>query len=198
MRWVNNHVYFVKARSPLSLRILRTVASLPFENSKAWRNGVVKKICGPSGYRPVTDYVQFRDVYNICVLQVVMAAEENSSDDPNNVLFDHPLVRLTLSLRCLFRHVGILHAWCCTHLSRRPRTNNIDRKGLRRYTNVADKHLLQGWWDQHWLAVKARAQNQRRLRLFAKTNPACPNIDTVQSQDTFFTSVQRAMALHTR
>lgn len=31
MRWVNNHIYYLKARSPLGKRILEQVADLPFE-----------------------------------------------------------------------------------------------------------------------------------------------------------------------
>ena len=33
MRWVNNHIYFMKARSPLGKRILEKVAELPFEDT---------------------------------------------------------------------------------------------------------------------------------------------------------------------
>ncbi len=33
-------------------------------------------------------------VYNNCVLKRVLAAEDNKQDDLDNVLFDHPLVRL--------------------------------------------------------------------------------------------------------
>ena len=95
MRWVNNHVYFMKARSPLGLRVLNTVAGLPFEDSTAWRQNIIRDVCRTVGYRPVTDPVKFRDVYNVCVLQLVMAAEENYRDEIDDILYDHPLVIVT-------------------------------------------------------------------------------------------------------
>ena len=93
MRWVNNHIYYLKAKSPLALRILDTVHALPYEDSKAWRKHVLRDLCGPKGYHPVTDHKKLRDIYNICVLKSVMAADENYGDDSDNVLLDHPLVR---------------------------------------------------------------------------------------------------------
>ncbi len=93
MRWVNNHVYYLKAKSPVGLRILHTVLALPYEDSDLWRTRVLDHMCRPYGYKPVTDHVKFRDVYNICVLKRVLAAEDNKQDDLDNVLFDHPLVR---------------------------------------------------------------------------------------------------------
>ena len=104
MRWVNNHIYYLKAKSPLALRILNTVYALPYEDSKAWRRRVMTDVCGPKGYQPVTDHKKFRDIYNICVLKSVMAANENYGDDGDNVLLDHPLVRNSSFWRPIFRH----------------------------------------------------------------------------------------------
>ena len=97
MRWVNNHVYYLKAKSPVGLRILQTVLALPYEDSELWRTHVLDHMCRPYGYKPVTDHVKFRDVYNICVLKRVLAAEDNKQDDLDNVLFDYPLVRLQIA-----------------------------------------------------------------------------------------------------
>ena len=57
---------------------------------------------------------------------------------------------------------------------------------------------LQGWWDQHWLHIHAKAKNIRHLKLFAKADPACPHLDAVQDKQTFVNSIQATMSLHTR
>ncbi|KAL0035059.1 hypothetical protein WJX79_009202 [Trebouxia sp. C0005] len=146
MRWVNNHVYYLKAKSPVGLRILHTVLALPYEDSDLWRTRVLDRMCRPYGYKPVTDHVKFRDVYNVCVLKRVLAAEDNKQGDLDNVLFDYPL----------------------------------------------------GWWDQHWLSVTLRAQNLRHLKFFATPNPSCPNIDKKMGAKSYVSSIQSALALHTR
>ena len=107
MRWVNNHIYYLKAKSPLALRILNTVYALPYEDSKAWRRHVMTDVCGPKGYQPVTDHKKFRDIYNICVLKSVMAANENYGDDGDNVLLDHPLVRHNSFWHLIHRHAHV-------------------------------------------------------------------------------------------
>lgn len=33
MRWVNNHIYYMKQKSPLGKRILEKVAEFPFEDT---------------------------------------------------------------------------------------------------------------------------------------------------------------------
>ena len=42
MRWVNNHIYYMKQKSPLGKRILEKVAELPFEDSGDYAEHVVK------------------------------------------------------------------------------------------------------------------------------------------------------------
>ena len=92
MRWVNNHIYFMKKKSPLGKRILEQVRRLPFENSDKFVDQVINKTCRPVGYFPVTDPQQFRDFYNFCLFQLIKASEENKGDDLDNILFDQPLV----------------------------------------------------------------------------------------------------------
>ncbi|KAL3136224.1 hypothetical protein ABBQ32_007236 [Trebouxia sp. C0010 RCD-2024] len=92
MRFVNPHIYFMKKRSALGKRILEQVAKLPFENSDKFVDEVINKTCRPAGYFPVVDMEQYRDFYAFCVLRLVIAAEENSGDDLDNVLFDQPIV----------------------------------------------------------------------------------------------------------
>lgn len=92
MRFVNPHIYYMKKRSALGKRILEQVAKLPFENSDKFVDEVINRTCRPAGYFPVVDAEQFRDFYAFCVLRLVLAAEENESDDLDNVLFDQPLV----------------------------------------------------------------------------------------------------------
>ena len=99
MRWVNNHIYFMKQRSPLGRRILEQVRQLPFENSDKFKVEVINNTCKPKGYFPVTDPHQFRDFYNFCVFNLIKASEENKGDDLDNVLFDQPLVRLPVLQR---------------------------------------------------------------------------------------------------
>ena len=82
----------MKRRSALGKRVLEQVAELPFENSDRFRDETIGKICRPAGYFPVTDEEQFRDLYAFCVLRLVLAAEENSGSDLDNILFDQPLV----------------------------------------------------------------------------------------------------------
>ena len=97
MRWTNNHIYFLKQRSPLAKRILEQVRDLPFEYSDKFVDEVVNKTCIPVGYTPFTDAEHFRDFYNYCVLDLIKASAENLiGDDPDNVLFDQPLVSLLL------------------------------------------------------------------------------------------------------
>ena len=92
MRWVNNHIYFMKKRSPLGKRILEQVRQLPFENSDKFVDQVINKTCRPVGYFPVTDPDQFRDFYNFCLFQLIKASEENKGNDLDNIMFDQPLV----------------------------------------------------------------------------------------------------------
>lgn len=92
MRWVNNHIYFMKKKSPLSNRILEQVRKLPFEDSDKFVDEVINKTCRPVGYFPVTDPEQYRDFYNFCLFQLIKASEENKGDDLDNILFDQPLV----------------------------------------------------------------------------------------------------------
>ena len=92
MRWVNNHIYFMKKKSTLGKRILEQVQQLPFENSDKFVDQVINKTCRPVGYSPVTDPEQYRDFYNFCLFQLIKASEENKGDDLDNVLFDQPLV----------------------------------------------------------------------------------------------------------
>ena len=94
MRWVNNHIYFMKQKSSLGKRILDQVRQLPFENSPRFVDEVINKTCKPKGYFAVTDGEQFRDFYNFCVLNLIKASEENKGNELDNVLFDQPLVSL--------------------------------------------------------------------------------------------------------
>ncbi|KAL0024493.1 hypothetical protein WJX77_009754 [Trebouxia sp. C0004] len=55
-----------------------------------------------------------------------------------------------------------------------------------------------GWWDQHWLSVTLRAENLRHLKFFATPNPSCPNIDKKMGAKSYVSSIQSALALHTR
>lgn len=92
MRFVNPHIYFMKKRSALGKRILEQVAKLPFEDSDRFRDEVIDKQCRPVGYFEVVDAEKKRDFYAFCVLRLVIAAEENSGSDLDNILFDQPLV----------------------------------------------------------------------------------------------------------
>lgn len=94
MRWVNNHIYFMKQKSPMGKRILEQVRQLPFENSPKFVDEVINKTCKPKGYFAVTDGEQYRDFYNFCVLNLIKASEENKGNELDNVLFDQPLVSL--------------------------------------------------------------------------------------------------------
>jgi len=94
MRWVNNHIYFMKQKSPLGKRILEQVRQLPFEDSPKFVDEVINKTCKPTGYFAVTDGEQYRDFYNFCVLNLIKASEENKGNELDNVLFDQPLVSL--------------------------------------------------------------------------------------------------------
>jgi hypothetical protein len=94
MRWVNNHIYFMKQKSPLGKRILEQVRQLPFEDSPKFVDEVINKTCKPKGYFAVTDGEQYRDFYNFCVLNLIKASEENKGNELDNVLFDQPLVSL--------------------------------------------------------------------------------------------------------
>ena len=98
MRWVNNHIYFMKQKSPLGKHILEQVRQLPFENSPKFVGEVINKTCKPKGYFAVTDGEQFRDFYNFCVLNLIKASDENKGNELDNVLFDQPLVSLLLFL----------------------------------------------------------------------------------------------------
>jgi len=94
MRWVNNHIYFMKQKLPLGKRILEQVRQLPFEDSPKFVDEVINKTCKPKGYFAVTDGEQYRDFYNFCVLNLIKASEENKGNELDNVLFDQPLVSL--------------------------------------------------------------------------------------------------------
>ncbi|KAL0046400.1 hypothetical protein WJX82_011453 [Trebouxia sp. C0006] len=91
MRWVNNHIYFMKQKSPLGKRILEQVRQLPFENSPKFVDEVINKTCKPKGYFAVTDSEQYRDFYNFCVFNLIKASEENKGNELDNILFDQPL-----------------------------------------------------------------------------------------------------------
>ncbi len=92
MRWVNNHVYFMKQKCPLGKRILEQVRELPFENSPQFVDEVIERTCKPNGYCAVTDGERFRDFYNFCIFYLIKASEENQGNDIENILFDQPLV----------------------------------------------------------------------------------------------------------
>ena len=94
MRWVNNHIYFMKQKSPLGKRILEQVRQLPFENSPKFVDEVINKTCKPKGYFAVTDAEQYRDFYNFCIFNLIKASQENKGSDIDNILFDQPLVRV--------------------------------------------------------------------------------------------------------
>lgn len=88
----------MKQKSPLGKRILEQVRQLPFENSPKFQDEVINKTCRPKGYFAVTDPAQFRDFYNFCIFNLIKASEENKGTDIDNILFDQPLVSLTLAL----------------------------------------------------------------------------------------------------
>ena len=90
-RWVNNHIYFMKQKSPLGKRILEQVRQLPFENSPKFQDEVLNKTCRPKGYFAVTDPEQFRDFYNFCIFNLIKATEENKGTDIDNIQLDQPL-----------------------------------------------------------------------------------------------------------
>ena len=61
--------------------------------AEAFERDVINGTCVPVGYFPVTDMDQYRDFYNFCVFRLILASEENiSGQDPDNTLFDQPLV----------------------------------------------------------------------------------------------------------
>ncbi len=107
MRWVNNHIYFMKQKSPLGKRILEQVRQLPFENSPKFVDEVINKTCKPKGYFAVTDSEQYRDFYNFCVFNLIKASEENKGNELDNILFDQPLVSL------LFFFTPLCCCCCC-------------------------------------------------------------------------------------
>ena len=109
MRWVNNHIYYMKKKSPLGKRILEQVQKLPFENSDKFVDGVINKTCRPVGYFPVTDSEQYRDFYNFCIFSLIKASAENRGNDVDKVLFDQPLVSLPILHHCSFSSITFDH-----------------------------------------------------------------------------------------
>lgn len=91
MRYVNTHIFYMKAKSPLGRRILELIHQLPFEDSDEWRQKILVDTCGAVGYVPYTDFEKGRDFYNFCMFRMILASEENKGNDLDNVLFDHPL-----------------------------------------------------------------------------------------------------------
>lgn len=88
MRWTNGHVMRLEAGSALTHRLLETAKRLP-GNHPNFEEEIVEQICKPVGYVPAHDSYNNMDIYNTCLLRLLMKI--NNAGPPDAILYDLPL-----------------------------------------------------------------------------------------------------------
>lgn len=88
MRWTNNHILRVAARSPLATRIMEVASTMPFDTPN-FEEEIINKRCKPVDYRPAHRSYEFQDVYNTCLYRLVLKV--NNTGPADAVLYDQPL-----------------------------------------------------------------------------------------------------------